>query len=64
MSGVVGAFCGSPADVVLVRLQADGRQPPEKRRNYRHALDGLYRVAREEGRRAVVLAIGVAVVAY
>uniref|UniRef100_A0A5F4WDP3 Mitochondrial dicarboxylate carrier n=1 Tax=Callithrix jacchus TaxID=9483 RepID=A0A5F4WDP3_CALJA len=39
ISGLAGGFVGTPADLVNVRLV------------YAHALDGLYRVAREEGLR-------------
>lgn len=39
----------NPADLAMVRMQADGRLPAELRRNYRNAGDALYRVAREEG---------------
>jgi len=49
LSGAGGALVGSPADVVLVRMQADGKLPLEKRRNYRHAVDGLVRLAKSEG---------------
>ncbi len=47
-----GAFASSttvPVDVCLVRMQADGRLPPEKRRNYKHVFDALRRIAKEEG---------------
>jgi len=50
---VLGGCCGSlvacPADMILVRMQADGRLPVELRRGYRNAVHGLYRVARDEG---------------
>ncbi|RHY29062.1 hypothetical protein DYB32_005483 [Aphanomyces invadans] len=52
--GAVGGFCGNPADVVNVRMQADGRLPTSQRRNYAHAVDGLIRVSREEGREALM----------
>ncbi|KAJ2559210.1 hypothetical protein EV175_000439 [Coemansia sp. RSA 1933] len=48
-AGAIGGICGTPADIVLVRLQNDGARPVEKRRNYRNAFDGLIRIAREEG---------------
>lgn len=48
-AGGVGAFIANPIDVVLVRSQADGKYPPEQRRNYKNVADGLIRVAREEG---------------
>ncbi|XP_028825290.1 mitochondrial dicarboxylate carrier-like isoform X2 [Denticeps clupeoides] len=47
--GFTGGFIGTPADMVNVRMQNDVKLPPELRRNYKHALDGLCRVFREEG---------------
>lgn len=47
--GFTGGFVGTPADMVNVRMQNDVKLPPELRRNYKHALDGIYRVFREEG---------------
>lgn len=49
ISGCIGGFVGTPADMVNVRMQNDMKLPPNQRRNYAHAVDGLYRVAREEG---------------
>ncbi|KAJ1962264.1 hypothetical protein GGI12_002751 [Dipsacomyces acuminosporus] len=49
VAGAVGGICGTPADIVLVRLQNDGSLPVEKRRNYKNAFDGLFRIAREDG---------------
>src|SRR5690242_5294756 len=49
MKGSGGAIVGSPADVVLVRMQADGKAPPELRNNYKNAFDGLYKIAKNEG---------------
>jgi len=46
--GISAAMC-NPADLVLVRMQADGRLPPERRRGYTHALDALRRISGEEG---------------
>jgi solute carrier family 25 (mitochondrial dicarboxylate transporter), member 10 len=48
-SGFLGGVAGNPADVLNVRMQHDAALPPAKRRNYKHALDGLARMAREEG---------------
>jgi len=45
----IGGVVGNPADVLNVRMQNDLSLPPEQRRNYKHALDGLIRVIREEG---------------
>lgn len=49
VSGLTGGFVGTPADLVNVRMQNDMKLPLQQRRNYTHALDGLLRVAREEG---------------
>lgn len=48
-SGFIGGFFGNPADMVNVRMQNDMKVAAEARRNYKHAIDGLYRVAAEEG---------------
>jgi len=47
--GACGGFIGTPADMVNVRMQNDVKLAPEKRRNYKHGVDGMYRVLREEG---------------
>ncbi|NWX93521.1 DIC protein, partial [Nothoprocta pentlandii] len=49
VGGFTGGFVGTPADMVNVRMQNDMKQPAHLRRNYSHALDGMYRVLREEG---------------
>uniref|UniRef100_A0A8C8VL31 Mitochondrial dicarboxylate carrier n=1 Tax=Pelusios castaneus TaxID=367368 RepID=A0A8C8VL31_9SAUR len=49
VGGFTGGFVGTPADMVNVRMQNDMKQPVHLRRNYSHALDGMYRVLREEG---------------
>jgi len=48
-SGFLGGIVGNPADVLNVRMQHDAALPAADRRNYRHAIDGLVRVTREEG---------------
>lgn len=48
-AGVVGAFVGTPAEVALIRMTADGRLPEADRRNYKHVGDALVRMLREEG---------------
>lgn len=48
-AGAIGAIVGNPADLCMVRMQADGQLPINQRRGYRHALDALVRVVREEG---------------
>ncbi|OSS50364.1 hypothetical protein B5807_05070 [Epicoccum nigrum] len=49
VSGFMGGVAGNPGDILNVRMQHDSALPPEKRRNYKHALDGLLRMAKEEG---------------
>lgn len=53
ISGFVGGIAGNPADVLNVRMQHDAMQPPQLRRNYKNAIDGLVRMTREEGIRAL-----------
>ena len=49
VSGFIGGIVGNPADMVNVRMQNDMKIPPQQRRNYKHAVDGLIRVGRTEG---------------
>uniref|UniRef100_A0A1D1ZCP3 Putative mitochondrial 2-oxoglutarate/malate carrier protein n=1 Tax=Anthurium amnicola TaxID=1678845 RepID=A0A1D1ZCP3_9ARAE len=49
IAGGVGAAVGNPADVAMVRMQADGRLPVGQRRNYRGVGDAISRMARSEG---------------
>jgi solute carrier family 25 oxoglutarate transporter 11 len=49
LAGGIGCIFGTPADVALIRMQADGKLPPEQRRNYKHVGDALARMLREEG---------------
>uniref|UniRef100_A0A0N5BF93 Mitochondrial dicarboxylate carrier n=1 Tax=Strongyloides papillosus TaxID=174720 RepID=A0A0N5BF93_STREA len=48
-SGAVGGFVGTPGDLVNVRMQNDVKLPLEQRRNYKHALNGVFRIIKEEG---------------
>lgn len=48
-SGLAGGVVGNVADVVNVRMQHDAALPADQRRNYKHAIDGMYRMARHEG---------------
>lgn len=52
-SGFLGGIAGNPADVLNVRMQHDAALPPERRRNYKNAIDGLIRMTREEGLRSL-----------
>lgn len=49
VAGGVGATVGNPADVAMVRMQADGRLPAAERRNYRSVAHAIARIARDEG---------------
>ncbi|KAF1851913.1 mitochondrial carrier [Cucurbitaria berberidis CBS 394.84] len=49
VSGFLGGFAGNPGDILNVRMQHDAALPIEKRRNYKHAIDGVIRMSREEG---------------
>ena len=57
VSGGIGGIVGAPADMVNVRMQNDIKLPKDSphRRNYKHAIDGLIRVMREEGLTKVFL---------
>jgi len=48
-AGVVGAFVGTPAEVALIRMTADGRLPPAEKRNYSSVFNALIRITKEEG---------------
>ena len=48
-SGFLGGIVGNPADILNVRMQNDASLPAAERRNYKHAIDGLIRMTREEG---------------
>lgn len=45
-AGGLGALVGSPADLSLIRMQADTTLPPEQRRNYKGAFDALTRIVK------------------
>lgn len=49
VAGGLGSFVGNPADLVLVRMQADSTLPPEQRRNYKGVGNALARIVKEEG---------------
>lgn len=49
IAGAVGAAVGNPADVAMVRMQADGRLPVAQRRNYKSVIDAISRMAKQEG---------------
>ncbi|XP_021897638.1 mitochondrial uncoupling protein 5 [Carica papaya] len=49
IAGGIGAAVGNPADVAMVRMQADGRLPPAQRRNYKSVVDAIVQMTRREG---------------
>lgn len=49
ISGGIGAAVGNPADVAMVRMQADGRLPIDQRRNYKSVFDALTQMSKQEG---------------
>ncbi|KAK7410446.1 hypothetical protein VNO78_01231 [Psophocarpus tetragonolobus] len=49
LAGGIGAAVGNPADVAMVRMQADGRLPPAERRKYKGVFDAIRRMANQEG---------------
>lgn len=49
VAGGLGALVGNPADLTLIRMQADATMPPEQRRNYKGVGDAFSRIVREEG---------------
>ncbi|OCB92021.1 mitochondrial carrier [Sanghuangporus baumii] len=49
MAGGIAGFVGNPGEIMMVRMQGDFAKPHEKRLNYKHSLDGLYRMVRDEG---------------
>ncbi|KAM5356670.1 hypothetical protein ACJ41O_003316 [Fusarium nematophilum] len=49
VAGGVAGLVGNPAEVVLVRMCADGAKAPAQQFGYSNALDALVRVFRDEG---------------
>jgi len=49
VAGGLGSIVGTPADLALIRIQADGTLPAAQRRNYKGVGDALLRITREEG---------------
>ena len=49
VAGGLGAIFGSPADLSLIRMQADGTLPVEQRRNYRGVFHAFSSIIAEEG---------------
>jgi solute carrier family 25 oxoglutarate transporter 11 len=49
VSGGFGAVVGNPADLAMVRMQADGRLPVHERRNYTGVGNALSRMVKQDG---------------
>ncbi|WYZ36028.1 hypothetical protein EsH8_X_000675 [Colletotrichum jinshuiense] len=49
LAGGMAGLVGNPAEVVLVRMCADGAKGASERFAYSNAIEGLYRIGREEG---------------
>lgn len=49
IAGGIGAAVGNPADLAMVRMQADGRLPAAQRRNYKSVVDAISRTVKDEG---------------
>jgi solute carrier family 25 oxoglutarate transporter 11 len=48
-AGFVGSLVGNPADLALIRMQADSRLPLAERRNYSSVFNAFSRITKEEG---------------
>lgn len=48
LAGGIGSIVGTPADLVLIRMQSDSTLPLEQRRNYKNVFDAFGRIVREE----------------
>ncbi|KAL9240192.1 hypothetical protein vseg_014439 [Gypsophila vaccaria] len=48
-AGAIGASVGSPADLALIRMQADATLPAAQRRHYKNAFHALSKIVSDEG---------------
>lgn len=48
-AGGIAAIIGNPADLSLVRMQADNLLPEAQRRNYKHVFDAFATIVKQEG---------------
>lgn len=48
-AGAIGACFGSPADLALIRMQADATLPAAQKRHYKNAFHALGRIVADEG---------------
>ncbi|CAE6523588.1 unnamed protein product [Rhizoctonia solani] len=49
MAGGIAGIVGNPGEILMVRMQGDFAKSPEKRLNYKHCFDGLFKMIRDEG---------------
>jgi solute carrier family 25 oxoglutarate transporter 11 len=49
VAGGLGALIGTPADLILIRMQGDSTLPVDQRRNYTSVFDAMRRIPAEEG---------------
>jgi len=48
-AGGLGSMLGTPADLALIRMQADSTLPVNQRRNYKGVIDALSQIVKKEG---------------
>jgi solute carrier family 25 oxoglutarate transporter 11 len=44
MAGGLGSIVGTPADLILIRMQTDNMLPPAERRNYTSVFNAAKRI--------------------
>ncbi|KAK9897638.1 mitochondrial carrier [Cystobasidium minutum MCA 4210] len=57
-AGAAGGLAGNPADIVLVRMISDVNRPAEQQHKYKHAIQGVTRVVKEEGAMSLFRGLG------
>ncbi|CCH58373.1 hypothetical protein TBLA_0A05800 [Henningerozyma blattae CBS 6284] len=55
VSGAIGGLVGNPSDIVNIRMQNDRTLPQELRRGYKNCFEGLFRIVRDEGMKALFI---------
>lgn len=58
IAGGLGGVAGNPADILLVRMTSDSLRDPKDQYKYKNAFDGLIRLVREEGVKALGRGLG------
>lgn len=57
-AGAIGAVIGTPAELAIIRMQADTALPAAERRGYKNVGDALVQVVRSEGLSALLTGTG------